>query len=294
MKIIQSFAQFEEGSPYLQHHNKPDYVYLSFYCFLLSQITVKKLYGDFTMFCNRKAYDSMLRYIPYDNVQIMENHNKFKMWSMYKVDVMRIINDDFIHLDPDVSIFSKVLDPFINGECDVMVQDIVPFEDNRLKKFVFDNIDFFAETKILTKPFDGRAFSCGTVGIKKFAQEYYFKGVEVLYEGMEKRGIEYIDYPTLILEEQLLYLIACENFFSVQEIIPTELITEYGIMDGGDRIGYLHLWRAVKYKTHIIDMIRKKIFFDFPEYYDTVLKYEREVLSKFNFFPYFKLPMLYG
>lgn len=293
MKIIQSFAQFEEGSPYLQHHNKPDYIYLSFYCFLLSHITIKKLYGNFTMFCNLKAHDSMLKYIPYDGVQIMENQNKFKMWSMYKVDVMKSINDDFIHLDPDVSLFAPVLDPFINGECDVIVQDIVPFKNNRLKKFVYENIDFFSETLILTKPFDGCAFSCGTVGIKKFAQEYYFKGIEVLQEAMLKRGVENIEYPTLILEEQLLYLIACENLFNIHEIIPPELVREHGIMGGGNEIGYLHLWRAVKYKRDIIDMIRKKIYFDYFDYYDVILKYEYEVLSQFEFFKHMDFPILY-
>ena len=293
MEIVQSFAQFEEGSPYLQHRNKRDYIYLSFYCFLLSQITINKLYGGFTMFCNQTAYSKMLQYIPYNTVQIMENKNEFKMWSKYKIDVMRVINDDFIHLDPDVSLFNKVLDPFINGECDVLVQDIVPFKENSLKKFVFDNKDFFAETLILTKPFDGRCMSCGTVGLTKSVQEYYFKGIDVLYEGMLKHGLENIDFPTLILEELFLYLLSYENDFIVHDIIPHESAVNYGIIYAGDKLGYLHVWRRLKYERKTIDLIRKKIFFDFPEYFDLIYKYEHDVLSKFEFFKYFNFPLLY-
>ena len=235
----------------------------------------------------------MLQYIPYDIFQFIENDNAFKMWSKYKIDVMRSIGEDFIHIDPDVSLFEPLIDPFVKGECDIIVQDVVSRTDNSIKKFVFDNLAFFADTKILTKPFDGRAISCGTVGINKYAQEYYFAGIDVLYEAMLKCGLENIDYPTLILEEQLLYLLAVENDFKIHEILPYSLISNEGFLNTGDKFGYLHLWRDLKYKRDIINMIRKKIFFDYPEYFDHILKYERDVLSGFEFFKHMKLPKAY-
>jgi len=292
MKIIQSFAQFEEGSPYILQQNKPDYIYLSFYSFLLSYISVTKTYGEFTMFCNHSAYNSMLRFIPYDCINIMENDNDFLMWSKYKLDVMRTIGDDFIHLDPDVSLFKKVLDPFINGECDVLVQDIVPHKWNVGKEFVFNSIPFFRETKILMKPYDGRAMSCGTVGITKEVQEYYFAGIDVLYEAMVKFGVEKIDYRGLILEEQLLYLLALENDFKVNTIVPHELMRD-DIFELGLTHGYLHIWMGIKFVRKVIDLIRKEIFFGYPHYFDYVLKYERDVLSKFKFFEGMNFPKAY-
>lgn len=293
MRLIQSFAQFEEGSPYLQHKNKADYVYLSFYCFLLSHITIKKLYGEFTMICNSKAYNSMLQYIPYDVFRIMENDNHFKLWNAYKIDAMKTVGEDFIHIDPDVTMFEPLLDPFINGECDVLVQDIVPRKDNRLKTFIYDNLSFFSDTKILTKPYDGCGMSLGTVGINKYVQEYYFKGVEVLYEGIIKCGVENIEYASLILEEQLLYLLCIENDFNVHTILPSDLVSKYGLLDAGNWFGYLHIWRDYKYQRDMIDKIRKKIFFDYPDYYDYILKYERDVLSGFKFFKYMSFPKAY-
>jgi len=292
MKIIQSFAQFDEGSPYVLKRGKEDYIYLSFYCFLLSCISVTKTYGEFTMFCNKKAHNSMLQYIPYPAFEIMENVNEFPMWSKYKLDAMRTIGDDLIHLDPDVSLFKPVLDPFINGECDVMIQDIVPFKWNIGKEFVFSSINFFKETKILTKPYDGRAMSCGTFGMNKHAQEYYFAGVDILYDAMVKYGVENIDYRGLILEEQLLYLVSIENDFKIHEIVPHELIRK-DIFELGLTHGYLHVWTQFKFARKVIDLIRKEIFFGYPYYYETILKYEHDVLSKFKFFQGMNFPKIY-
>lgn len=294
MEIIQSFAQFEEGSPYLQHRRKRDYVYLLFYSYLFSHITISKQYGGFTMFCNKRAYESMLKYIPYHKFQIMENNNEFRMWSKYKIDVMKTINEDFIHIDPDVSLFKNVLDEFINGRCDILVQDIVPFKENSLKPFIFDNTEFFADTKILTKPFDGRAMSCGTVGLTKEVQEYYFTGIDILYDAMLEIGLDNILSPTLVLEEQLLYLLAVENDFVVHNIVEYEMMINYGILNVGETHGYLHLWMQSKFQRKIIDLVRRRIFFEYPEYYEDVLIYEHEVLSKFEFFKHFNFPKIYS
>lgn len=244
------------------------------------------------MFCNKKAYDSMLRYIPYPTFEFMENDNKFLMWSKYKLDVMKIIDDDFIHTDPDVALFEKVLDPFIDGKCDVLVQDILPFKDNSLKSFVFDNIDFLADTLILTKPFDGGAMSCGTVGVNKYAQEYYFAGIDILYEAMLEFGTKKINYPTGVLEEQLLYLLSVENDFSVHEIVPYELMRDDVIKVGYD-YGYLHFWGELKFKRMFIEIMRRRIFFDYPNYFEIILKYESEVLSQFKFFQHMNFPKKY-
>lgn len=294
MKIIQSFAQFDEGSPYLQHVNKPDYVYLSFYCFLLSKLTITEHCGGITMYCNQKAYDSFFKYITYDNIVIKENENKFLMWSKYKIDVMKTINDDFIHVDSDVFVRNNVFRPFINNECDVLIQDIVPHKINMLKRFAFENKEFLAETRILTKPYDGRSFSCGTIGINKAMQEYYFTGIDVLYEAMLKFGLENILAPTLLLEEQLLYYITIENDFKYKPIVPNELLLKYEFLMCNEMVGYLHFWTALKYKKDAIDYIRKRIFFEYPEHYETILRYERDVLSQFKFFHYFKFPLVYS
>ena len=293
MKIVQSFAQFEEGSPYLLHQNKPDYIYLSFYSFLLSQLTVTKHHGSIIMFCNQQAYDSFFKYIPYGEIVIKENKNEFLMWATYKLDVLRTINDDFLHVDSDVFISGDSFKSFIDGECDVLIQDVVPRGENKISQFGYNNKDFLADTLILTKPYDGRCFSCGTLGLNKKIQEYYFAGIDVLYKAMLNFGLENFDKPTLLLEEQLLYYITIENNFKYKSVISDELVQKYGIENGGDMIGYRHFWFRMKFKKQYINYIRHRIFFEFPEYYEIILKYEKDVLSKFKFFQGMNFPKIY-
>jgi hypothetical protein len=45
----------------------------SFYIILLSYLNLKKLYGNVTMYCNKIAYENIIKYIPFDEIIIMEN-----------------------------------------------------------------------------------------------------------------------------------------------------------------------------------------------------------------------------
>jgi len=296
MKIIQSFAKFKEGSPYLQHkRGKENYVYLNFYCALLSYLTISEKYGPITMFCNQDAYDSFIKYIPYDYIIIKENTNPFEVWNKYKIDVMRTIDDDIIHIDSDVFLLGRFYDEFINGDYDIMVQDILPKKENQTAYFGYENKEFLAETKILTKQYDGRCMSCGSFGLRKKVQPYFYAGVDVLYKAMLDIGVNNIPYATMIIEELLLYMIAYENDFTVYEILPEDLMKNFeNALYAGDSIGYLHMWMQLKYRRHILDFMRKKIFYEYPTHYHTILKYENDVMSKFKYFYYMNFTKIYG
>src|SRR5579859_4047302 len=114
MNIVQSFSLFESGNPYTKESD-PKKKCLNFYTFLLSYLTLKKYYGQVTMYTNQAAYDLFMKYIPYDNVVMKENERSFSEWNYYKVDVIREQTNDFIHVDSDVFIFSNLLDPFIKN-----------------------------------------------------------------------------------------------------------------------------------------------------------------------------------
>ncbi|MBN1637328.1 MAG: hypothetical protein JW866_00040 [Ignavibacteriales bacterium] len=279
MKIIQSFAQFEEGSPYFQHREHKNFHYLQFYSFLLSYITLKKKYGNVTMYCNQDAYNSLIKYIPYDEIIIFENRNPIRFWTVYKLDVLKSINDDFIHVDPDVFIWEDVFRPFMIGDYDVMVQDILQAEKNDLKEFVDANINFFIDSKILTKSYDGRSASCGVLGMKQSMQSYYFAGVDVMYKAINDVGVDNVPFPGIILEELMAYLIAVENDFKMFEILPHNLIIEHGWDVTGDMIGYSHMWMRHKYRKEIIQQIKRRILFEFSDYERFVLSYETDMRS---------------
>ena len=293
MKIIQSFAQFEEGSPYFQHQKNQDNRYLNLYSFLMSYLSLKDIYGAVTMFCNQQAYDTFIKYIPYDKIIIVESTNDFLVWSKYKTDVMRLVGDDLIHVDPDVFVLEDVFEPFITGDYDIMIQNSTPMELNDAKRFGFENKQWLNDTKILTKPYDGGCFSCGTVGLKLNVQQLYFDATDILHDAMLKVGLKNTETPSMLLEEQLLYFLAVEYDYKTYEIISKELFEKSGVVDGGDSIGYFHAWMTLKFSRDIINKIRKKIFFDFPNHYEIILGYERDVLSDFKFFSDLKFPILY-
>lgn len=157
MKIIQSFAQFDEGSPYMMGRKRNRfYAPLNFYTFLLSYITLKKFYGSVTMFCNKEAYKNLTKHIPYDEIYIKENESPFELWNMYKINCLKEVGDDLIHVDSDVMIFEDFFRPFIDDDIDVLVQHIVSRKHNDGKHFVFEQKEFYEKTKIFTKSYDGR------------------------------------------------------------------------------------------------------------------------------------------
>jgi len=289
MKIIQSFALFEEGSPYFQHTEHKNYQYLLFYSFLLSYIALKKHFKHVTMFCNKFAYDTFIKYIPYDEIIFKENKYDMKLWSVYKLDCMRSVGEDFIHVDPDVFLFKDLFGPFIiDDDYNIIVQDILTAENNLkfVKDFAYENLEFLADSKIFTKKYDGRCMSGGVLGLKKTAQEYYFAGVDVLYNAMLDLGIEKIGGAAMIIEELLLYLIAVENDFNVYEVLPHDLILKHGVEEVGNMLNYVHVWKGSKYKKKNIDNIKRKILYEFNEYQRLVLEYESDHMLKLKSIKY--------
>jgi hypothetical protein len=285
MQIIQSFAKYE-GNPYLDRKSKADYYYLNFYSMLLSYVTLQQQYGSVTMFCDNAAHESLIKYVPYDNIEIVENQNDLLMWSKYKLDIMKLIGEDFIHVDQDVVVFDDFYKPFINGECDVLVQDVISRQGNLTKPFINDNLKYFKETKILTKPYDGQGFSCGSVGLTTEVQKEYFSAIDVLYNDMLKVGLKKLDFAAMILEEILLYLITIENDFSYHYILEQKDVDNVGMLDAGDKIGYVHLWAGNKFKQKYLIQIRNKLVLDYPEFKEYILKFEREVMSQKPVFRY--------
>jgi len=292
MKIVQSFALFEKGSPYLQKGRgslrymlmKKDtsYVYLNFYSALLSFITLKVRYGHVTMYCNQIAYDTLFKYIPYDEIVIMENENGMDFWNKYKLDVIKTIGEDFIHVDPDVFIFSNFFDEFIKGDGDILVQDIVPAKNNLLAFFARENVEFLKEIGAMTWEYDGRAISGGVLGMKKHTQAEYFRVTDLFYCEMMKfikDNGEGIKYQSLILEELMLYLVAIENDYKILDVLPYDLILKHGIEKTGDIVNYVHLWRKTKFKPKYIKMIRKIIKNAYSQYQEYIEKYD-EVIKR--------------
>ena len=284
MKVIQSFALFDEGSPYMQNDNNKRNVYLNFYTFLLSYLTLKKHYGKVIMYCNQQAYDTFIKYIPYDEVIIKKNKNGMDFWNVYKIDIMKLQNEDFIHVDSDVFIFDNLFDEFINGNHDMIVQDIIPPNENFVKDFFWDNYSFLTNGNLsFSLKYDNRCVSCGVIGMKKEALKNYLYAVDILYNAMENNKLKSLIAKTMILEELTVYLIALKYNYKMYDVLPYNLVLKHGVRKVGDIKKYTHLWTNSKFQNGIVDKIKNKIKKDFSEKYNLVKFYDENIYNKINY-----------
>jgi hypothetical protein len=283
MKIIQSFAQFEEGSPYMT--NKKHDPRLNFYSFFLSYLTLKKYYGSVTMYANKSAVNSLIKYIPYDEVVVKENNNKFDFWNKFKVDVIRETNEDFIHVDSDVFLFDDLFRPFINdNNYQLIIQDIIPENKNFLRQFFYDNIPelkkCFNVDENIKLNYDGRCVSCGVFGMKKDMKEKYMTVSDNIYHSIVNGKLKNVICQTMIYEELTAYLVAMNNGFNIYDVVPHKLSLNYGLNRASDISKYTHMWFDSKFDSKNIGLMKNKVRKEFPDSYHLIEKYDRDIMRK--------------
>lgn len=285
MKVIQSFAQYDTGSPYLNNELKGMEVYLNFYSFLLSYLTLKKWYGSVTMYTNQLGYDTCIKHIPYDDVIIKENQNKGLFWNVYKLESIQSTNDDVIHVDCDVFLFNDLFRPFYDGNYDVMVQDIITPERNNYftGDFMKKNGTILKNMGIFNRDYDGKCFSCGVLGIKKNVVDNYMRMSNSLKVNMVNKTFDISEQLYAPVSEELcLYLASVEHNFRVHSILPyNDILSNSGNPNPvGNLYGYTHLLAKTKFLEKNIIRIKNKIMNDFPDKYSIVKAYELELKRK--------------
>ena len=281
MKIIQSFAQFDEGSHYLMYdENNIDKIYLNFYVNLLSVLTLQKYYNQVTMYCNQKAYDSFIKYLPYHEIKIVENKNPFEFWSYYKVDIIKRQTAKFIHVDPDVFIFDDLFSDFIKTrKYDIMVQDTIQPHLNPIKSEMAEIERYLKDIDdVHYKYCDGKAHSNGVIGMTVKVKKEFIKMCETFKKGYVNGELK-VHSIAMIAEELALYLVAMHDELKCHEVLPYDEIVANGIKDTANKRKYTHMWGDSKFNLKYIELVKLKIKKEFPKSYSIVEKYEREVIN---------------
>lgn len=283
MKVIQSFAQHTDGSPYCLSDD--NVIYLNYYTYLLSYLTLKKYYGSVTMYCNDLAYNTIIKYIPYDEVIHMKNENGFKRWNLYKIQAIKNTVGDVVHVDSDVFLFNDLLAPFRDGKCDGIVQDrLIPRVNyNFSNSFIVNNKTYLTQNNIFDCGiYDGSCYSCGVLGMTSELKEKYLKMVQQLDSKEQEFNLNGIFFPA-ILEELGFYLTVKKYKANVHEILPNEEILKHrgDPKHVGTKYGYTHMWFKTKYVRKNVELIKNKIKKDFNEHYHLVEAYD-ELISGYN------------
>lgn len=283
MKIIQSYAQYISGSPYVSNNQlKGTETYANFYSFLLSYLCLKKYYENVRMYTNQLGFDTVIKFIPYDEIVIKENKydGAGAYWSFYKVDMINETDGGVVHVDCDVFLFDDHLKPIINGNYDGIVQDIVTKKRNKefSLDFVNENRNVFKEWGIFNPDlYDGRCFSCGVIGMKKNLKAKYIEIAYGIKNNLDK-NIMTSRYKHLggISEELGFYLTAIKENANIYSILPYDelLKNEENYNAVANKHKYTHLWFLSKYMAKNVELIKNKIKRDFPEYYSYVEIFE--------------------
>ena len=284
MKAIQSFFLFDDFVPYCSENEKKSNrrkQLLNFYTQLLSCLTITEHYKKPTMYTNQKAYDLYIKDIPYESVVVMDNFYGADLWSVNKINVIKQMNDDFIHIDPDVFIFDRLFDDFeTSKKYEIIVQDTVPPKNNHYRNFIYQNIGFFEKNPdvlLSPKTYDGKFVSCGTIGMKKELINGYIELTNLLLDGFFDKELIFPDQHStpVIIEELGMYYYLKKNDIDYMEILPYDKVLKTSNHEVGNLVKYTHLWGTSKYDDKIIQLIKKKINKKYPEYESLVNKYDK-------------------
>jgi len=286
MNIIQSFAWLDGGSFYLKYNKDNDAdkkTYLNFYSMLLSVLTLQKYYGQVIMYCNQKAYDNFIKYLPYYEIKIVENLNTFNFWNYYKVDIIRKQTSKFIHVDPDVMIFDDLFSEFMKSrKYDILVQDIIPEYINPIGHQMDEIRRFLGENNIMNpKLCDGKAFSNGVVGMNIKVKKEFIKMADLIKNGFETEKLKvHEDLISMISEELAMYLVAMKEEYKYMEILPYDDVLKNGSRQTANVKKFTHMWGNSKFNPKYIEIMKLKTIKEFPKYSKLIEQFETEVLKE--------------
>ena len=282
MKIIQSCCFI--GDNYNFVSGGKNYL-MNFYTMLWSYIKLKEFHEHVTMYCNQKAYDEVVKYIPYDEIVIDNTiggdikENEFRnSWFKIKYDTYLKQTEPFIHVDTDVIFGQDLLTQHINNGFDVILQSVEVTSFNHNLK-VFDAVkerlsnttyyDFFLEWYV---KYNYLTYNCGVCGFTdlKYMNEIICDSY-ALFD--EFNNSEIYIHPSFY-EQSYLAAMLRKDSKHVVNIIPYDLILKYGEFDAMNMMEYAHYWGDGKFNSLLMYYIRKEIYNKYKSYFNHVLEFE--------------------
>lgn len=249
---------------------------LNFYKLYLGYLNLKKNNNQITMYCNKHAYELIIKYIPYDEVILMEN--KYDDPLLYKLSVIEDINEDFIYIDPELLLF----DDNLFNKIDIKNNDLVVEYLNPKEYF---GPDFFVKKnkKILNKEeicdyknYDGKYFSTNIIGMTLDFKDKYLLIVEKIKNLFFINKIEGnydFGYYSLILEELAIYLTQLKYNSKYNQIIPFDDIINLGISECANKYNFTYLFNNVTINT--VKLLKTKILKNHTYDFNVIENFEK-------------------
>ena len=287
MKIIQSCCFIGDNYNYITRNK--NYI-MNFYTMLLSYIKLKEFYGSVTMYCNQKAYDDVIKYIPYDEIVVNDNiggtikENEFKnSWFKIKYDTYRLQKEPFIHIDTDVVFGQDLLTKEIENGYDVIFQSVE--ETSYYHNLYVYNAakERLAQTKYFQifqdwyVKYNYLAYNCGVCGFMDL--DYMNYCIDSAYDLFDEfNNSEIYIHPSFYEQSYLTALLRRDNK-KVACIIPYELIKETDDFEAMNKLNYNHYMGDGKFNSLLLYDIRKDIYKNYNKYFNHIVEFEKTLIN---------------
>jgi len=288
MRIIQSCCFIGDNYNYV--NGDKNYL-MNFYTMLWSYIKLKEFYGYVTMYCNQKAYNEVVKYIPYDEVIIDETigsdikENEFKnSWFKIKYDTYQKQTQPFIHIDTDVIFGQDLLTQHIKNGFDVIVQSIEVTSFNHNLNVFNTAKERLSQTKFYDiydnwyVKYNHSAYNCGICGFNDLS--YLKECVLSAYELFDEFNNSEIYIHPSFYEQSYLTAMLRRDEKNVATIIPYDLIEKHGEFEAMNMMEYAHYWGDGKFNSTLMYYIRKTIFNYHNNYFNNILEFEKTLHNK--------------
>lgn len=284
MKFVQSFWSkpffddtFKNNWNFRHHGGFPNP--FLFYCaWTYSCLSIKKYYPDLHLITDDKGleiFKDALK-LPYasfsDSLNDLEDYHK-GAWALGKLYTYRLQKEPFCHLDGDVFLFGKVLDPVLKSPLFCQSYDHDQYQYSEIHPYIhqhFENVPTAFEAELSDTI---KYVNVGIIGGSAidFFQEYTSKAFELIDENQDKLDDINTGLFNLYYEQFLL-----SNMLSVRKLAFASLYPKPN--DGNaynfaafhhipHKSQYIHLISHLKKTSEYLEQIVARLRLEFPDYY---------------------------
>lgn len=244
------------------------------YCFALSAVLVQKYRGHIELVTDDYGA-SLLEGIPYDRVHRELNdieHVDPRFWTAGKVYALSTRKKPTVHIDGDVFFLDDRCVYRLEDKWDVMVQmkEMGGHYESTYPP-IFDELDKYIKREDFRKY--NFAYNTGIFGIqnldffRKFSFEYFNNIYEL--EILEAKINSKHDI-NVALEQSLLTTMSQDNNLYVKEMINGREMSDPGLFETADEIGFCHLWGSTKYEDKWQGRIKRRLKEEAPGLFELI------------------------
>lgn len=281
MKIIQSFwsKPFQKSGGWYD----PVFHYISW---TLSCLKLLQFYDEVELVTDRKGYDILINklHLPYTSVQVCLNdidHYYEGLWALGKIYTYSLQNKPFIHVDNDIFIWEKFPDRIESSQ--LIAQH---FENNYSynRKSFFDLIKRGIKYDDFMKPEKSSVINESNLGIvggcnMEFFKDYtekVFRFVNINYDVISRLSKKDVSIVNNIFEQYIYYSLAKNKSCPIEYLLD-------GVSDSFKELvrfnsvphscKFVHVIGYHKQNSMLCYMMGQRLYYEYPEYYDRIVKY---------------------